>query len=160
MNWESHRSYYKNGCRFKMHWRHFKRRAGALWEILFLITFDCYSASSEIKVFFNQCNHHSLYKKPVKTFFRAEAAWGSKSLAALLKEWEKKMLFLRKSFCSPQNQLHVRLDWSLWLNKEISWKGHRKENPITTFSLKSYLSSVWKYLKSLILIFKVKGKGI
>ena len=61
------------------------------------------------------------------------------------------MFFLRKSFCSPQNQLHVRLDWSLWLNKEISWKGHRKENPITTFSLKTVSENI-------ILIFKVKGK--
>ena len=109
MNRESRRSYYKNVCRFKMHWRHFKSRAGALEEILFLITFDCYSASSEIKVFFNQCNHHSLYKKPVKTFFQ------SRGCCLRLKKFssstqgmgEKKNAFLRKSFWSPQNQLHL-----------------------------------------------------
>ena len=104
MNRESRRSYYKNVCRFKMHWRHFKRRAGALWEILFLITFDCYSASSEIKVFFNQCNHHSLYKKPVKTFFQSRGCClRLKKFSSSTQGMGEKKCFFKKVFLVSTN---------------------------------------------------------
>ena len=56
------------------------------------------------KVFFNQCNHHSLYKKPVKTFFFSSlSSLRLKKFSLLLKKWEK------KCFRKPLSITHQRM---------------------------------------------------
>ena len=55
------------------------------------------------KVFFNQCNHHSLYKKPVKTFFLPWVPWGSKSLLFYSRNGRK------NAFRKPLSITHQRM---------------------------------------------------
>ena len=55
------------------------------------------------KVFFNQCNHHSLYKKPVKTFFLPWVPWGSKSLFFYSRNGRK------NAFRKPLSITHQRM---------------------------------------------------